>query len=302
MILRSLFLGKYSLFLLAAAVVEGFVDFFQVLIGHVGIYLRRRDRSVAEHGLHAADVGAVDEEISGKAVTERMRVDVFDDAGFGGVVLDEPLDAARSETERLALGVPLVDEALLRERDEQRGIGIGPAIEVAGEGAFGGRGDEDDAELTAFAAYGELFFLEIDMLPVEGGELGDTKAGRKQELEYGPIAEIAQRRALGGQDDTLDLVGIEEVDLAGRCVSDLDLFGREGLDILPGEEFEERPQDDGVITLGVPLEGVSAPGGTAIERDTVFPYGIERDVFRLFDPGRADELVETAAVALDGPE
>lgn len=126
------------LFFLAAAVVEGFVDFFQVLIGHMGIDLRRRDRGVAEHRLHTPDVGAVDEEIGGKAVAERMRVDVFDDAGFGGVVLDEPLDTARSEAERLALGVPLVDEALLGERDEQRGIGISPAIEVAGEGAFGG--------------------------------------------------------------------------------------------------------------------------------------------------------------------
>ena len=155
------------------------MDFFQVLIGHVGIDLRRRDRGMAEHGLDTPDVGAVDEEISGKAVAERMRMDIFDDAGFGGVVLDEPLDAARSETECLAFGIPLVDEALLGERDEQRGIGIGPAIEVAGEGAFGGRGDEDDAELAAFAAYGELFFLEIDMLPVERGELGDAEAGRR---------------------------------------------------------------------------------------------------------------------------
>lgn len=237
----KLVLGKYSLFLLAAPVVEGFVDFFQVLIGHVGIDLRRRDRGMAEHGLDAPDVGAVDEEISGKAVAERMRMDVFDDAGFGGVVLDEPLDAARSETECLAFGIPLVDEALLGECDEQRGIGIGPAIEVAGEGAFGGRGDEDDAELAAFAAYGELFFLEIDMLPVERGELGDAEAGRKQELEYGPIAEIAQCRALGGQDNTLDLIGVKEVDLASRRVSNLDFFSRERLDILPGEEFEERP-------------------------------------------------------------
>ena len=40
-----------------------------------------------------------------------------------------------------------------------------------------------------------------------------------------PITEIAQSRALGGEDDTFDLIGIEEVDLAGRRVSDLDFFG-----------------------------------------------------------------------------
>lgn len=107
---------------------------------------------------------------------------------------------------------------------------------------------------------------------------------------------------MGGEDDAFDLVGIEEVDLAGRRMPDLYLFGGEGLDILSGEEFEERPQDDGVVALGVPLEGISAPGGTSVEREAIFSYGIERNVGRLLDPGRADELVETAAIALYSPE
>lgn len=167
------------------------MDLLQMLIGHVGIDLGRRDRGVAEHGLDAPDVGAIDEEVGGEAVAERVRMDIFDDAGFGGVVLDEPLDTARSEAERIAFRVPLVDESFLRERDEQRSISVGPAIEVTGEGTLGRRGDEDDAELATFAAYGELFFLEIDMLPIKGSELGDTEAGREEELEYGPVAEIA---------------------------------------------------------------------------------------------------------------
>lgn len=171
-------------------------------------------------------------------------------------------------------------------------------VKIAGKGALGGGGDKDDTELASFAAYGEFFLLEIDMLTVERGKLGDAEAGRKEELEYGSITEIAQSRALGGKDDPLDFIRIEKIDLAGRRVPHLYFFGREGLDVLFGEEFEEGTQDDSVVALSILLEGGSIPSGASIEGDAIVPYGIERDVLRFLDSGGADELVEAAAVAL----
>ena len=49
------------------------VDVAQMGIGDVGINLGRGDGGVAEHGLDAADVGAIYQEIGGKGMTKGMR-------------------------------------------------------------------------------------------------------------------------------------------------------------------------------------------------------------------------------------
>lgn len=72
--------------------VEFFVDFFEVGVGDVGVDLGGADVGVAEHGLDGAEVGAVHEEVGGEAVTEGVGGDVFRDAGFFGVGLDDTFD------------------------------------------------------------------------------------------------------------------------------------------------------------------------------------------------------------------
>ncbi len=78
-----------------------FMDFFQAFVGDMGVDLCGSDRGMAEHRLDAADVGAVDQKIGREGVAERVRMDVFHDAGFFGVVLDDALDAARSKSQRV---------------------------------------------------------------------------------------------------------------------------------------------------------------------------------------------------------
>ena len=53
---------------------------------------------MAEHGLDAPNVGAVDEEVGGVAVSESMRGDLFHDAGNFGIFGDDAFDAPGSET------------------------------------------------------------------------------------------------------------------------------------------------------------------------------------------------------------
>lgn len=69
-----------------------FVYLAEVGVGDVGIDLSGGDVGVAEHGLDGAEVGAVHEEISGETVAEGVGGDVFRDAGFAGVFLDDALD------------------------------------------------------------------------------------------------------------------------------------------------------------------------------------------------------------------
>lgn len=61
-------------------------------IGDVGVDLGSADVGVAEHGLDGAEVGAVHEEVGGEAVTEGVGGDVFRDAGFFCVGLDDTFD------------------------------------------------------------------------------------------------------------------------------------------------------------------------------------------------------------------
>ena len=66
---------------------------------------------MTEHGLDAADIGAVDEEVGGVAVSESMRGDLLHDAGNFGIFGDDALDASGGETAVLVfVGAIDVDE------------------------------------------------------------------------------------------------------------------------------------------------------------------------------------------------
>lgn len=71
------------------------MDFFKLLVGDVGIDLRRSDGRMPQHGLDAPDVGAVAQKVGGEAVAESVRMDFFHQAGFGGVIFNDPLHAPR---------------------------------------------------------------------------------------------------------------------------------------------------------------------------------------------------------------
>ena len=51
-----------------------------MLVGHMGVHLRGTDVAVPEHGLYAANVGAVHQQIGCKAVSHGVRTDVLGDA------------------------------------------------------------------------------------------------------------------------------------------------------------------------------------------------------------------------------
>jgi hypothetical protein len=71
--------------------------FLEMLIGDMGVDLGGGDRGVSEHRLDAPDIRSIGEEIGSKGVPQRMRVDIFDDAGFGGIVFDDAFDTSRCQ-------------------------------------------------------------------------------------------------------------------------------------------------------------------------------------------------------------
>lgn len=65
--------------------------FAELLVRDVGVELRGGNACVSEHGLDAADVRAVAEQVGGKTVPEHMRGYFFSHAGEHGVLMDEAL-------------------------------------------------------------------------------------------------------------------------------------------------------------------------------------------------------------------
>lgn len=73
------------------------MDFFEMFISYVSVYLGGGDRGVPEHGLDAPDIRSISKEISSKGMSQCMRVNVFCDTGFGGIVFDNTFNTSRCQ-------------------------------------------------------------------------------------------------------------------------------------------------------------------------------------------------------------
>ena len=70
-----------------------FMDLAELLIGNVGINLRRRDRGMAEQSLNRTDISPVSQKIGRERMAQGMRADMFsNDSGHLGVFLHGPLN------------------------------------------------------------------------------------------------------------------------------------------------------------------------------------------------------------------
>lgn len=72
----------------------------------MGIDLGSGDRGMTKHFLHTADVRAVHKKIGGKGMAQSVRMDIFDNAGFGCIIFDDALDAARRDAQATRRDAP----------------------------------------------------------------------------------------------------------------------------------------------------------------------------------------------------
>src|SRR5216683_2013474 len=73
------------------------VDVHQLADGGVGVFLRRRERLMAEKFLNGAEVGPVGEQMRRKGVAQRVRMQVPVDIGDANIFLDDPPNGALRE-------------------------------------------------------------------------------------------------------------------------------------------------------------------------------------------------------------
>ncbi len=84
---------------------EGLVYLFEMFVGDMRIDLGRDNGSMSEHGLNAADIGTVHEQIGRKAVAQSVRMDILGNSGLQSVVFYNALDAAWGESETVSFGL-----------------------------------------------------------------------------------------------------------------------------------------------------------------------------------------------------
>ncbi len=163
------------------------MNFAEVGVGDVGVDLGSADVGVTEHGLDAAEVGAVHEEVGGERVAESVGGDVFSDAGGAGVFFDDALDGAGSESSKISGSVDGVEVFRVVEEESREGIVADGEVIIGGGG--GSLGDEDGAVFFAFTADDEFAAVEVDAVAIETAEFGDAKTAGEEKFDDGAVAE-----------------------------------------------------------------------------------------------------------------
>jgi hypothetical protein len=162
----------------------------------VGVQLGRAEIGVAEHLLHATEVGAALEEVRRERVPEQMRMDTLRIEARGS--RQPPQDQERAGPgERPALRVQeeLGAVAAVEERPAAREV----AAQCLGRLAA----DRHDPLLAALADDAHEPVVEVDAALLEADGLRDPEPGTVEQLDEGPVAEGSGRDAARGVDQPL---------------------------------------------------------------------------------------------------
>ena len=122
------------------------MNFAEVRVGDVRVYLRCIDRSVSEELLDGANVRAVTQKIGREEVTEGVRRDDICDASSCDIRFQVSLHIARDDA------MQFVRSAIY----EQRFFHIVSRFEVFAHGLLRDRGEEYDTHLLALPAHGNF--------------------------------------------------------------------------------------------------------------------------------------------------
>lgn len=127
---------------------------------------------------------------------------------------------------------------------------------------------------------------EVDVVSAQGDEFGDPEPGLDGDDEEGVVASTAPSGLVGGGEQNVDLVGVEE-----RDQGPVPAFGRDGQDA-----------GDGVGVLGMPERGVAEQGPDGGEAGVAGGDAHASVVFEVGEQGadrRGVEVVEVQVGGLD---
>ena len=164
----------------------------------MGIELGRTEVGVAEHLLHAAEVGAAFEEMGGERMTQEMGMDAARlQAGFVRQAPEDEKDACARERPALRVQEELGAVATVEVRT--------PAGEIAPQGLGRFTTERDDPLFISLAQAAHDPVVEIDTPTIEADRFSDAKPRPVEKLDERAVAKCARGRSLRGVDQPFDL-------------------------------------------------------------------------------------------------
>ncbi len=203
--------------------VGGAVDRGEALGAHVRVHLGSAEAGVAENLLHRAQVGPAVEQVSGRAVPERVRAGGAAAGQVDEQARDERVDGTgrdppASRADEQPGVVALVVSAGCREQCRSA------AVEVGAQRPLGRETEGHDALFCAFAEHAHDPACVIDVAEVEPHEFAHTEGARVEQLDHCAVAQrhsvIACAASFEAVEEIIDLVAGEharQAPFAARC-------------------------------------------------------------------------------------
>ena len=180
----------------------------QVFVSHVGIHLGGRDIGMPEQRLHRAEIGAILEQVSSKAVAHDVRCDLASNAGFHRIALYQALDATRRKAQARCTFYILYIFSILNKKSV---VHIFACFHVGFDCSFGSIRKKHHTDFFALSPHRELFTRHVDVVLRKTAELGHAKACRKEQLEYCFVAKTLGCARIWRPEETVELSRRNEV-------------------------------------------------------------------------------------------
>ena len=254
----------------------------------MGINFGCCDGLVSQHTLYGTQVRASFQQVGSEGMTEGVRADMLVDAR----TLDGPFED-REDHHARKLSAAVVEKYDLFAR-----ACAAPLFEIPLDLVPRRVADRHQPLFVAFADDADVSLAEKEVREPQRGQLRDAQAARVEHFEHGAVAQPLGRTHIDGGDDTVDLVGGEDVGQRTSEFGRVDELGGRTFDLVvyqqEVEETADAAQTAGLRSLFAPA--VVKPRHVTFDHRSLDPAG--GDVVLAQNEMR--ELAQVAHVRFDG--
>lgn len=168
---------------------EFLVSFFEFWIGHMCIYLSRRDRCMSKEFLDDADIGTIREKCSREWMTKRVCVEIFKYPCLESVGLYHISDKKTRKSNIIIIQIDTFDIFFRKIVSDKKWREIITSCRyILFYSIFCLRSQIDDTNLSSFSSDSKFHSFKIHIISLKGSELRNTKACRINALRYSIVS------------------------------------------------------------------------------------------------------------------
>ncbi len=168
---------------------EFLVCLFEFWIGHMGVYLSCRDRSMPEEFLDNTNISTIGEKRCRKWMTKCMGMEILEYTRFEAICLDHigNKESGQSHSSVIKINTFYIFLGIIMAYKKWREIIIS-CLDITFYCIFCLRSEIDDSDFSSFSSYCKFHSLEIHITSIESSKLRDTKTSRIYTLTYSKVS------------------------------------------------------------------------------------------------------------------